>query len=193
MPHYYDKEQSSELRVNEIKTRIRGNDLVFKTASGVFGKKKVDPGSLLLAEKCVVEGRVLDLGCGYGPVGISIAKAFPNDVVMTDVNRRAVLMARDNAKLNNVEVEVLQGDGYEKVKGKFGTILLNPPQSAGKDLCLRLIKDAREYLEKGGSIQIVVRHQKGGKDISSKMEEFYGNVEVVAKKSGYRVYLFRLE
>lgn len=195
MPHYYSEKQTSPLKLGRIKALLRGNELEFYTGSGVFSLKKVDIGSALLINKAIVKDgwRVLDLGCGYGPVGIAIAKAFPSsEVVMTDVNQRAIQLAKRNVKESKVKnAEIVRGDMYEKVEGEFDTILLNPPQKAGKDICFKMIEGARDFLKDEGTLQVVARHQRGGKTLSRHMEEVFGNVEAVAKGSGYRVYLSR--
>jgi 16S rRNA G1207 methylase RsmC len=193
--HYYSKEQKSEINLKKISARLRNIDIDLWTGAGVFSGKKVDKGSELLANKCIVKDRwdVLDLGCGYGPVGIAVAKAFPSaNVVMTDINMRAVKIARINKKHHKLSnVSVVQGDMYDKTPGKFDTILLNPPQTAGKDVCFRMIELAPEHLKKGGLLQVVARHNKGGKSLAEKMKLVFGNVEDIEKKSGYRIYVSR--
>jgi len=190
--HYYTKEPTSKLRLWKIRARLRGNELEFWTGTGIFSGKKVDKGSELLANESIIrEGwKVLDLGCGYGAIGMAIAKAYPSaKAVMTDINKRAVKVARMNKKLNRLpNVSVVQGDMYEKVSGPFDTILLNPPQTAGKDICLKMIELAPKFLRKGGLLQIVARHKKGGKQLAEKMKAVFGNVREISKKSGYRVY-----
>lgn len=194
--HYFSEKQTSEFKTQEIEAVLRGKRLCFKTGSGVFSIKKVDKGSELLINAALIEKEwsVLDLGCGYGPVGIAVKKAEPSvDVVFTDVNRRAVLLTKDNLRLNKIKGSVLQGDGFAKITGEFDTVLFNPPQTAGKDLCFQLIEQSLDHLKQGGLLQIVARHKKGGISLSKKMEEVFGNVEVVAKKSGYRIYVSKKE
>jgi len=82
---------------------------------------------------------------------------------------------------------------FDPVEGKFDVILLNPPQTAGRKLCFRMIEESRKYLKKGGSLQLVARHNKGGRVLSEKMEEVFGNLETIARKGGYRVYVSRLK
>ena len=191
--HYYSKEQKSQINLKKISARLRDNELEFWTGSGVFSGKKVDKGSELLANECIIkEGwDVLDLGCGYGAVGIAAAKAYPSsNIVMTDINQRAVKIARLNKKMHRLKnISVLQGDAYEKVSGNFDTILFNPPQTAGKEICFKMIELAKDYLKKGGLLQLVARHNKGGKSLSEKMKLVFGNVRGISKKSGYRIYL----
>lgn len=189
--HYFSKAQSSELKITEIKSRIRGFEICLRLGSGTFSSKRIDEGSRLLAEKMRIEKHdaVLDLGCGTGLIGVIASKITNNQVTMTDVNERACLLAKENTKgIENTEV--LCGSMYEPVKGKlFDAIILNPPQTAGKKLCIEMIEKAKGHLNKGGSLQIVARHNKGGETLAGHMEEVFGNAESIAKKGGYRVYM----
>ena len=190
--HYSSEQQDSKPVERKITARLRGEELQFFSVAGVFSKKKIDLGTEILIENAVVkpEWKILDLGCGYGPVGVALAKAFPSaKIVMSDVNRRAVLAAKKNAELNRVgNAEVVFSDFYSGVSGEFDTIIINPPQKAGKEVCFRMITESKEHLRKGGLLQIVARHQKGGKSLSDKMMETFKNVTVIARESGYRVY-----
>ena len=190
--HYFTEKPKSELRERTIHAFLRGNALEFQTASSMFSPDRIDLGTELLVNECRIEDgwRVLDLGCGYGPVGIAIAKAFSRAiVVMTDVNERAVAFAKKNAKKNGISATAFQGDGYAAVKDMFfNTILLNPPQTAGKKVCFSMIEEAKLHLLKDGFLQVVARHRKGGRTLSEKMNEVFGNVEVLGIQSGYRIY-----
>ncbi len=176
---------------------LRGNELTFVTSSGVFSKEHIDAGSALLIEGCVIEEGwdVLDLGCGYGAAGIAVAKAYPScKVVCSDVNQRAVLLTQENIEKNKVEhVTAVVSEGYTDVEGKFDTILLNPPQTAGKEVCLQLIREAKEHLKEGGMLQIVARPNKGGKTLAAFMKETFGNVDVLQRGNGFAVYRSVLE
>jgi len=190
--HYFTKKPTTPLREQTFIALLRGNELTFTTGSGVFSLTKIDRGTEVLIKYAIIKKKwdILDLGCGYGPVAVALAKAEPTlTVVATDVNHRAVQLARKNAQQNNVDVDVRTSDMYEKVKEQFDTILLNPPQTAGKKLCKEMITQAKDHLKKGGLLQLVARHQKGGKDLEKHMESVFGNVEAIAKKSGYRVYV----
>lgn len=195
MKHYFSEYQDSELKLKKIKVILRDRSFEFHTGSGVFSKDKVDKGSELLINSCIVKKKwkILDLGCGYGVVGIAIAKSFPTtEIVMVDVNKRAVKLARMNLKLNKVDnVKVLDSDLFEKMNQKFNTIIVNPPQKAGKEICFKIIEESKDYLEKGGLLQLVARHNKGGKTLEQKMKGVFGNVKEMAKKGGYRVYISR--
>lgn len=135
---------------------------------------------------------MLDLGCGYGPVGIVAATFEPNlRVFMIDVNKRAVWLAKQNTTRNKVDnVEVRGGFLYEPIEGmKFDTIVSNPPVSAGMQTVSQIVTGAPEHLTNKGSLQLVARTNTGGKSIQRMLDEVFGNVETLAKKSGYRVFL----
>lgn len=192
MEHYYSEHQESPLKVNKIKQKIKGTDFWFYTASGIFSKDKIDKGTLILAENMIIDknSKVLDIGCGIGVLGIMSAKIFDADVVMTDINKRAVMLAKKNSELNNIKVEIHHDNLYEQIKQHdFDVILSNPPQTAGKEVCFELIIQSKKYLKDNGSLQLVARHNKGGKQLSEKMKEVFGNVKIIEKKSGYWVYL----
>src|SRR3989338_3549739 len=156
MEHYYSERQKSLLNIKKIKQKIKGHDFEFYTASGVFSKDSVDKGTSVLAENMVIGDSydVLDIGCGIGVIGIAAAKLFNAKVVMSDVNKRAVMLAKKNIGLNNVKAGIYQGNLYEKIKKyDFDVILSNPPQTAGKEICLQLIGQSKNYLKKNGSLQ----------------------------------------
>ena len=193
MQHYYSEKQTSPLRLKKIKAILRGISFEFYTASGIFSPKKIDRGTKILIERLIMEKdwKVLDFGCGYGPVGITTAKCFPEtQVLMIDINRRAIQLANMNIKLNNLSnISAKYSNLFENIDQKFDTILVNPPQTAGRKLCFEIIGQSKKYLEKDGLLQLVARHNKGGSELSKKMKEVFGNVNEIAKKSGYRVYI----
>ena len=192
MQHYFTKKPTSKLKIDNIKVNFFNKEFKFLTGSGVFSKKKVDLGTQLLIKKSIIKPSwsILDLGCGYGVVGIVLAKLNPElKVVMSDVNSRAVMLAKKNCVLNKVKnIKVMHSDSFNKINEEFNAILLNPPQTAGKKICFQLIDDSKQHLKKGGLLQIVARHNKGGKDLSKHMKKLFGNVKEISKKSGYRIY-----
>jgi len=192
MPHYYSENQTSPLRIEKIKSILRDKEFEFYTGSGVFSRKKVDKGTELLVNNCVVEDnwKVLDLGCGYGVIGVVIGKIFSStSVLMVDFNRRALKLAKMNIELNNLKnADVNQSNLYSNVNEKFNTIIVNPPITAGRKTCFDIIEGAKEHLEKEGILQVEAKHRKGGKVLGEMMLEDFKNMDVIAKGSGYRIY-----
>lgn len=190
--HYSTPHPTSIERSGRYEYAFAGRTLVFETVSGVFGKSRLDRGSQVLIEHADLSGArsLLDLGCGIGVVGVSLAARYPDiEVTFADVNDRAVRTARQNAKRNGFRGSFVVSDGFERIRGSFDAIALNPPQSAGKQVCERLIADAREHLNPHGRLFVVARHNKGGRSLSAFMELVFGDLETVARKSGYRVYV----
>ncbi|MBT7902498.1 class I SAM-dependent methyltransferase [Candidatus Woesearchaeota archaeon] len=195
--HYFSKKQTSEFKIDKIIFNLQGDEFKFCVAPGVFSKNKVDKGTeVLVKNMIIIDGdKVLDLGCGYGVVGV-VVKSLNSDcsVVFTDSNERAIILTQKNLRLNKIKFrpkDIRVGDMYQKIKPgeQFDTILLNPPQTAGKKVCFAMIEKSKDFLVEGGRLQLVARHSKGGKDLSKKMNLVYGNMREIAKKSGYRVYL----
>lgn len=193
MSHYYEKKQTSPINLQKLSAFILGNEFELYTGSGVFSKSQIDKGSLLLANKAIIHDnwRLLDFGCGYGVIGIAIAKAYPTaKVLMSDINKRAVGLAKKNIELNNLKsASAVQSDLFQNIHEKFNTILLNPPQSAGKELCIKMISESKEHLLSGGLFQMVARHNIGGSQLEKEMKRVFGNVRQIAKKSGFRIYV----
>jgi 16S rRNA G1207 methylase RsmC len=136
------------------------------------------------------EGCILDIGCGYGAVGIVAASLNPKlHVVMTDVNIRAVRLARKNMELNKIwNAEVRHGKFYDPVKSQvFNSVLSNPPVSAGMETVKAIVNCAPRVLAKGGTFQMVIRSKIGSKTLPAAFEETFGNVNILARGSGFRV------
>jgi len=192
--HYYTKKPASKLRTKEISATIAGKEFKLITGSGVFGKDKVDTGTVLLIESSKIEDKesfsLLDLGCGYGIVGVALKKLNPKiSVTCSDVNERAVKLTEKNSKLNKTEVKAVQSNLFENISDDFDAILVNLPQNAGKEICFSMIQESYNHLNENGSLQVVSRHQKGGKQYEKKMEEVFNNCDTLARGSGYRVYI----
>jgi len=192
--HYFAAHPKSKMRLGIIRTHLRGRSFEFLTASSVFSRRRVDLGTRLLIESMVLpeEGYVLDFGCGYGAVGIAAAVFNPKlRVVMIDVNERAVWLTKQNIEINGVgNAEVRRGYLYEPVKNlTFNCILSNPPVSAGMETVKAIITEAPKYMASKALLQIVVKSKIGGKKFQNFLRETFGNVSILARRSGYRVFI----
>lgn len=192
--HYFAEKPTSEEKKGLLRTNLRGREFEFITSTGLFSYRSIDLGTRVLIENMYIpkKGRLLDLGCGYGPIGIVVAKVNPElEVYMTDINIRAVKFAKVNVEKNEVDAKVLQGNIYEAVNNlMFDTIVSNPPVSAGmSDVVRPMVMGAKERLVNSGSLQMVMRYTKGGRTLESMMREEFGEAEVLAKEGGYRVFI----
>ncbi|MBI4439719.1 class I SAM-dependent methyltransferase [Candidatus Woesearchaeota archaeon] len=190
--HYFSEKPSSKYNLLQFECTIRGIHLRFFSSHSTFSVGKLDRGTKLLAESMEVENAlsILDMGCGIGILGIVCSKLNPAaSIMMVDVNERSIALAEKNARLNRCSnTTIFKSDLYEAFDNKFDVIVSNPPQKAGKEVCFGMIEDSILHLNNGGSLQIVARHNKGGKELEKKMKEVFGNVAALAKESGYRVY-----
>jgi 16S rRNA (guanine1207-N2)-methyltransferase len=190
MSHYYINDKN--LKDNEafFDVQIDGTSFRFYTNDGVFSKRDFDFGSYLLIKSALGLGTfstVIDMGCGYGPIGIIYSK-FNNDakVYMYDVNLRALDLARKNMILNNVSnAFAFESYLFEKVEVKADLILTNPPIRAGKSVIFKLYEDAYKHLNENGVLLVVIQRKQGAPSTMEKLKSIYNNVEVIEKKGGY--------
>ena len=186
---YYAENPDAAHDIHELRVDLLGEKMTFLTDAGVFSKKMVDFGSQLLL-KCleVNQGEtVLDVGCGYGPLGLSLAKAYGVQATMVDINNRALDLARQNAERNKVEATIFQSNIYEQVEGTFDHVISNPPIRAGKQVVHEIIEKSKDFLETSGDLTIVIQKKQGAPSAKSKMEDVFGNCEVVKKDKGYYI------
>jgi len=189
--HYYTQAPQSEHKPLSFQAQYRGQSLTFLTDSGVFSRTEIDKGSeaLLAALPETVVGDVLDMGCGYGAIGVSLKKKYPAArLTMTDINARAAALAEQNAKQNAVDAVVLQGDGFAAVAGKtFDLIVTNPPIRAGKQVIYQMFADAANALNASGRFMLVIRKQQGAPSAVQYLQTLFQTVEILTKKAGFWV------
>jgi 16S rRNA (guanine1207-N2)-methyltransferase len=191
--HYYSKKPSSSSNPQTWTFQLRGHLFTFTTDSGVFSKKEVDFGSRLLIESFKqpeIEGDFLDVGCGYGPIGLSIAKDFPErKVEMIDINERAIELANKNKAINQVDnVVIYQSDLFERVGDKmFAAILTNPPIRAGKSVVYSIFEQSFAHLLPGGELWVVIQKKQGAPSALEKLQSLFPEAEVIEKKKGYYI------
>ncbi|MCL2461397.1 MAG: methyltransferase [Defluviitaleaceae bacterium] len=190
MPQYFEYDSSLKRNYKRISCAYGSHNFTFLTCDGVFSKDEVDPYSLALlncAEELDISGEVLDLGCGYGAIGVIAAKIFPIAALwQSDVNQTAVELAIENARLNGVESRVVLSDGYEKIGGLtlFDWVFLNPPIHAGKECVYRLFAETKEHLKGCGKLLVVIHKKHGAESAMKELHEVFGEVCIVRKKKG---------
>jgi len=191
--HYYSAKPNSKHDLEEISFELRGVRLTLNTDAGVFSKKKLDTGTELLIKSLRLSPefhQILDLGCGYGPIGLTLAKLIPEATVyLVDINERAVDLTTKNAALNQIfNVVIAAGNGFSSVVNmKFDLIVTNPPIRAGKQVIYPLMEQAYQQLNQNGWLVAVILTRQGAKSLEKKLHEVFGNVMEWEKGSGYRV------
>ncbi|VLE37275.1 16S RNA G1207 methylase RsmC [Streptococcus pneumoniae] len=186
---YYAENPDAAHDIHELRVDLLGEKMTFLTDAGVFSKKMVDFGSQLLL-KCldVNQGEtVLDVGCGYGPLGLSLVKVYGVQATMVDINTRALDLAQRNAEKNNAKATIFQSNIYARVQGRFDHVISNPPIRAGKQVVYEIIEKSKDFLEIGGDLTIVIQKKQGAPSAKSKMEDVFGNCEILKKDKGYYI------
>lgn len=190
--HYYTENPVSEIKEKNFTYSFGGKDLLFTAVSGVFSfDQRVDKASDLLIKNFKPSGSaILDMGCGYGAIGLSLKAIYPDqDVILTDINNRAVDYTLLNAKKNNLNVQAMQSNLFSNLpKSIYSDIVTNPPIAAGKKLNTQMINESFDHLNPGGALWLVAFHNKGGSTLKDIMKIRFGNVEDIEKSGGIRVY-----
>ena len=194
MGHYYDSDPQSASKIREIKFEIYGREVTLKSDNGVFSKNRIDEGSLAFLKVLLplnLTGKILDLGCGYGTIGLTIAM-FCKDarVDLADINKRALALCEENAKLLGLSQRVtcLHSDIFENIEGPYDSIVVNPPIRAGKKVTWAMYEGSFQRLIDGGSLYVVIRKNQGGPSASKYIESLFGNCTLLKKDKGYYVY-----
>lgn len=188
MAQYFDNvDLKSELR--KIDVKIFDMCLSFYSDNGVFAKDKLDFGTRLMLENIDwdnVTGPILDVGCGYGPIGIIASKITDSKVTMCDVNKRAVHLTERNIKENKADCIVVESNCYENINGTFNTIITNPPIRAGKKIVYEIVFGAKKHLADGGNLYLVIHKDQGAKSLIKDLENEY-KVDILEKDKGFFV------
>jgi len=189
MEHYFSKETSKESNIKTIEYKVNDKKFKFKTDNAVFSKDKIDFASDLLIkgilEEDILEGKVLDVGCGYGTISVAVYKETL-DITMIDVNLRAMNLAKENLEINGAVAKVIESDAYENVEGKYNFIITNPPIRAGKKKVHEILIGAYEYLEDDGVLYFVMNKKHGFDSAKKKLEELF-DIQILNRKDGFRV------
>ena len=191
MSHYYKTDNN--LKAEDIKIDFEFSDqsFIFFSNSGIFSKNHVDQGSKILLEYLSglkLNGKLLDIGCGYGVLGIVLKRLFPElSVTLIDINERALKATKENCKVNNVECYVAKSDVYQNISSKYDFIITNPPIRAGRAVVFTIIEQSKQYLSNHGQLILVVGKKQGALSLLSFIEECYDNSEICLKKQGFYV------
>lgn len=189
MSHYFENDKNLKSEWQEHKINILNKSYTFITDHGVFSKQGLDFGTRTLIETIPINkinGEVLDLGCGYGPIGIIVKDNTNASVDMIDVNLRSLHLARMNATKNNVSVNVFESNGYSNISKKYDYIITNPPIRVGKKILYELLFKAKVYLKEKGELWLVINKNQGAKSVAKDLEKEY-DVEIVKKNKGFYI------
>jgi 16S rRNA (guanine1207-N2)-methyltransferase len=188
MSHYFTND---EIKSNEkiYVTKINDIELKFYTDNGVFSKNKLDFGTRTLLENLEIDrfrGKILDFGCGIGPIGIYLSLKTKEKIDMIDINKRSISLAIKNSKLNNANTNIFESNIYEKINKKYDFIVSNPPIRVGNKVLYKILFEAKEHLNENGELWIVINKDQGAKTITKNLEQFY-DVTIVEKNKGFYV------
>lgn len=198
MRHYFIDRPRTPDEYFDFVEEFLGNKYLFHSCNDVFSKDRLDEGSKTLIsaflDNCDVQSgdHILDLCCGYGAIGIVLRKNIDCHIDMCDINKTVIELCKKNVKENNVQIDnVFVSDMYSDVKDKYKYIITNPPIKTGKQLLFSVIDGAKEHLEDGGNITLVIRKDHGAESLKKHMIEVFGNCEILERNKGY--YILRSE
>lgn len=192
MAHYFTEKPVTKSNPIYFESKVLDITLKINSDSGVFSSKYIDFGSKVLMKSFIKTDsykKILDMGCGYGGIGIFLKKFFSNSSVdMVDINERAIELAKKNIIANDVECNAFKSDGFNEVKQKYDLICLNPPIRAGKKIYYKMYNDAKEHLNPGGEFRIVIQKKQGALSSKEELTKIFGNCELVCREKGYQIY-----
>ena len=192
MSHYFTYDPNQKSRKRLIKFNIFDKEIELETDSGVFSNKEIDRGTYIFIKTLLemnLYGKVLDLGCGYGPVGISLKLILKDkiDLTCSDVNPKCVELTSRNLRQYDLNGKCSLSDGYLLLDGKFDFIVFNPPISAGKEKIYSLYEDSKKHLNENGKLYLVIRKDKGALSHMEYLKTLFSSVDVKHKEKGYFV------
>jgi 16S rRNA (guanine1207-N2)-methyltransferase len=194
MTHYFEDIKRKEEDYFLIEDYVANKKYTFKSCDNVFSKNSVDYGTKVLI-KTVLKNfdhlgkKVLDLGCGYGAVGVVLANNYPDShFIMSDITKTASRLSKHNLHLNNItNAEVINSNLFEQIKDKFNFIITNPPIKVGKQVLLNAINQSVEKLKKDGQLVLVIKKSHGKDSIKKAMQKVFGNCEILKRDKGYYI------
>lgn len=191
MEHYFTNNPTSKSEERMLTYKIADKTIKFISDNGVFSKEHVDIATNFMLNVLIkedIKGKVLDLGCGYGTIGITLSKFFKIELTMLDINERALNLTRRNCELNQIKnATIIESDGMEKITDKYNVIITNPPIRAGKAVIYKMYEDAYAHLEDGGSFYLVINKKHGAPSTKEYLTQIFENCETIDRKSGFHV------
>ena len=189
MEHYFTNNEQLKSELRDITYTLDDTNFTFISDNGVFSKNKIDYGSKFLVETMLKQINkthisILDMGCGYGFIGIVLAKKLDSLVTLADVNKRALHLAKENSRVNKVEAHIIESSIYDKISDTFDIIVTNPPIRAGKKVVEGMLLGASSYLKDDGELWCVIRKDQGAKSMVKVLEDNY-KTSIVAKSKGF--------
>lgn len=193
MQHYFIEKEHKSSDYFEFECMVKDMKLKFRSCDSIFSKDELDEGTLTLLntvfDKLDLSGNGLDLGCGYGVIGISLIKYLGVNCDMIDVNGTAVELANHNLMLNGLRsgAKVFKSNGFELVTDTYDFIVTNPPIKTGKKLLFELMDGSYEHLKVGGTLTLVIRKDHGEESLKKKLTELFGNCEILKRNKGFYI------
>jgi len=189
MSHYFIEDNSLKPDIKKISYHFAGHQFVFTTDSGLFSKDHVDHATdILLNTIPPLSGTLLDMGCGYGCIGIVLAKTYPLKLTQADINQAAIDLTKLNCKENGIISNIIKSNCFENIHDTFDTITINPPIHAGKAITFKMYEDSFTHLNPSGKLYIVTLKKHGADSTQTKLLNIFGNCETLYKKKGYFVF-----
>ena len=189
--HYYSKTTDTPSKPKDFTFNFKGESFTFKTDNGVFSKDYIDYGSFAMLNAFKpndIDLPILDMGSGYGPIGIVVSKLYNKKTILCEINERAYNLSLENIKKNNANSEAYNSNLYEKVEGlEFASIITNPPIRAGKETVFSIYDGAYKHLAVGGELWVVIQKKQGAPSSKTHLFELFGNCEIINRDHGYYI------
>lgn len=190
MNHYFTNDETLKSEFRNLIYKYDNYEFNFTSDLGVFSKDRIDFASKILIENYFKYGRenikVLDVGCGYGLIGVTVTKIKNCRTTMIDINKRAIHLAEMNAKNNKVDAEIFESNIYENIKELYDCIITNPPIRAGKQVYMKILTEAQKYLKDNGELWFVMNKDHGVKTVMKELESTY-DLQILEKNKGFFV------
>lgn len=192
--HYYQSNQDGlHSNPSSYKFNFRNNSFIFNTDDGVFSKNYIDYGSFALLKAFIpndLDAPILDMGAGYGPIGIVLSKLYQKEVHMCEINERAYILLNKNIKDNNALLcKSYHSDLYKELNEdlRFSTIVTNPPIRAGKHVIYAIYEGAYNRLLTNGELWVVIQKKQGAPSSKDYLNNLFGNCEIITRDKGYYI------